>query len=54
MKKKRHRKKMIRLMQSIDDKLGEIIDGQARLEALMEPGQSALKPEASRPIRQAA
>ena len=43
MKKKRHRKRILKLLRSIDTKLGEIIDGQARLEALLEPGQSELE-----------
>jgi hypothetical protein len=52
MKKKRYRKRILKLLRSIDTKLGEIIDSQARLEALLEPDQSELEGvpiDASRP-----
>jgi hypothetical protein len=52
MKKKRYRKRILKLLRSIDTKLGEIIDSQARLEALLEPDQSELEEvpiDASRP-----
>jgi hypothetical protein len=39
---------IIKLLRSLDDKLGEVINGQARLEALLD--QSALEPEGVRPV----
>jgi hypothetical protein len=39
--RKKQAQRIIKLLRAIDEKLGEVVAGQERLEALLEPGKTA-------------